>query len=341
MKQNIEEVVDPKLAVEYYGADFPVDLLVRRIEEEDFIIPGFQRKYVWTQNEASKFLESLLIGLPTPALFLAKDKFSNKYIVIDGQQRLRTLQYFYREQFPDGKKFALKGVAKLFNDQTYSTLSPSNRRSLDNAIIHCIIISENYDPGGIFYLFERLNTTGTPLSAQEIRNGIYHGAFSDLIKKLSENKTWKNLYHKADKRAKEQEWILRFIALYFDLENYQGDMTKFLNCFMLKNKDLDLITSNQIEEVFISTIEFINNCLGSQAFYGAKGLNIVLYESLMILTANELKNNNLNCQKLAKFHQLLIKDDNFWLLAKQRSDSRNKLISRFEYVESFYQKMSR
>ncbi|MEH2387625.1 MAG: DUF262 domain-containing protein [Nostoc sp.] len=187
MNYDTQEISSPRLDVEYYGADFPVDVLVKRMEEEDFIIPSFQREYVWKEEEASRFIESLLLGLPTPALFLARDKFSNKYLVIDGQQRLKTLQYFYRESFPNGKLFKLKGVVNPFNTLTYSNLSPSDRRALDNAIIHCIIISENYDPSGMFYLFERLNTRGTPLNSQEIRNALYHGSFSDLIEELSKN----------------------------------------------------------------------------------------------------------------------------------------------------------
>jgi hypothetical protein len=154
-----------KLNVDYYGADFPVDVLVKRMEEGDFIIPGFQREYVWKELEASRFIESLLIGLPTAALFLAKDKFSNQYLVIDGQQRLKTLQYFYVGEFPDGKPFKLKGVTPALNGLTCSDLPPSERRALGNSIIHCIIISDNYDPAGMFHLFERLNTTGSPLTA--------------------------------------------------------------------------------------------------------------------------------------------------------------------------------
>ncbi|MFM9159759.1 MAG: DUF262 domain-containing protein, partial [Dolichospermum sp.] len=118
--------------------------------------------------------------------------------VIDGQQRLKTLQYFFQGFFEDGTVFKLKNVVQHLEGLTYSTLPLSERRELDNAIIHCIIISESYDPQGIFYLFERLNTTGTPLKPQEIRNAIYHGSFSELLQDLSSNKTWRELYGKDD-----------------------------------------------------------------------------------------------------------------------------------------------
>lgn len=335
MNHDTQEIEHPRLDVEYYGADFPVDVLVKRMEQEDFIIPGFQREYVWKKDDASRFIESLLIGLPTPALFLAKDKFSNKYLVIDGQQRLRTLQYFYRDTFPNGKPFKLKGVAHPFNGLTYSSLSPTDRRSLDNSIIHCIIISENYDLNGMFYLFERLNTTGTPLNSQEIRNALYHGAFSELIQELSKHEIWRQLYGKSSNISTEQELILRFLALYFDLESYSGNRVDFLNHFMLRNMNLDVISGEKIQAVFLDTIDFINDCLGSKAFYHKKSFNRVLYESLMVLISRQLSV-GLDCQKLKRFYESLISDDHFWSLSQHSTTSRRNVISRLEYVEELY-----
>lgn len=338
MNHDTEEITSARLDVEYYGADFPVDVLVKRMEEEDFIIPAFQREYVWKEDEASRFIESLLIGLPTPALFLARDKFSSKYLVIDGQQRLKTLQYFYKESFPDGTPFKLKWVVRPFYGSTYSNLSPTNRRSLDNAIIHCTIISENYDPIGMFYLFERLNTTGTPLNPQEIRNALYHGSFSNLIKDLSKNDVWRALYSKSDNRSTEQELILRFLAFYFDIKNYSGDMVYFLNHFMLRNRNLEEISKDEIQNVFLSTIEFINSCIGSKAFYPRKLFNRVLYESLMVLVARELPK-ELSSPTFRRFYKLLIDDEYFWSLSRHSTTSRNRVMSRMEYVEELYRNM--
>ncbi|WP_016953388.1 DUF262 domain-containing protein [Anabaena sp. PCC 7108] len=334
MNYDIQETESPRLEVEYYGADFPVDTLVKRMEEQEFIIPGFQRQYVWKIEEASRFIETLLLGLPSPSLFLAKDKFSKKYIVIDGQQRLKTLLYFFHESFPDGKIFKLKGVVQQLDGLTYSTLPSSERRELDNAIIHCIIISENYDPRGIFYLFERLNTTGTPLKPQEIRNAVYHGSFSELLQDLSKNETWRELYGKDDIRANEQEHILRFLALHFDLENYSGNMTNFLNQFMLKNKDLDIIPENEIKNLFFNTIYFLKNCIGSKVFYEKKKFQI-LFDSLMVLTAQEL-GKGLECSKFKKFYELLINDKHFWTFAQSSTTSRKNLMKRLEYIGELY-----
>lgn len=334
MNYDIQETESPRLEVEYYGADFPVDTLVKRMAEKEFIIPGFQRKYVWKEEEASRFIETLLLGLPSPSLFLAKDKFSKKYLVIDGQQRLKTLQYFFQGFFEEGTVFKLKNVVQHLEGLTYSTLPPSERRELDNAIIHCIIISESYDPRGIFYLFERLNTTGTPLNPQEIRNAIYHGSFSQLLQDLSSNETWRELYGKDDIRANEQEHILRFLALHFDLENYSGNMKNFLNQFMLKNKDLDIISENEMKNIFIKTIDFLKNCIGSKVFYEKKKFQI-LFDSVMLLTAQELEK-GLECSKFKKFYELLINDKHFWSFSQPSTTNRKNLMTRLEYVKELY-----
>lgn len=110
----IDEEIPYKYAITSYGADYPVESIVNKLEKENIFIPFFQRGYVWTHVEASRFIESLLLGLPVPGVFLSKDEETQKLLVIDGQQRLRTLQYFYDGIFRQGsskdKAFKLKNV---------------------------------------------------------------------------------------------------------------------------------------------------------------------------------------------------------------------------------------
>ena len=84
-----------KFVITSYGADYTVDSLVKRMKGGAFTIPDFQRRFNWSQRHASKFIESLLMGLPVPGIFLYKEAGTNKHLVIDGQQRLKTLQAFY------------------------------------------------------------------------------------------------------------------------------------------------------------------------------------------------------------------------------------------------------
>ena len=91
---EVDEVVPFKYSITSYGADYPVDSLVKRISMDDILIPNFQRGYVWSLKEASRFVESLLLGLPVPSIFLSREPETQKLLVIDGQQRLSSLRYF-------------------------------------------------------------------------------------------------------------------------------------------------------------------------------------------------------------------------------------------------------
>src|ERR1039458_5225187 len=125
-----------------YGADYDVAGFVSRLQRGDIIIPSFQRDYVWRLPEASRFVESILLGLPVPGVFLAKDVDSSKLLVIDGQQRLKTLQFFLECSFnpKDGDKshkvFKLSKVeSKQFDGLTYKDLSDSDRRNFNDYVI--------------------------------------------------------------------------------------------------------------------------------------------------------------------------------------------------------------
>jgi hypothetical protein len=322
--------------VEYYGADFPVDVLVKRMNDGDFIIPGFQRKYVWAENEASRFIESLLLGLPTPSIFLAKDKYSQQYLVIDGQQRLRTMQYFYAGSFPAGKKFRLRNVVPDLRELTYMDLPPAKRRTLDNSVIHCIIISESYDSSAIFYLFERLNTTGTPLNAQEIRNAIYHGPFSELLQHLSENESWKHIYGKEENRMNDQELILRFLAFHYNLEDYGGNIIGFLNDFMLRNRTLEHIAGQEMKAPFLDAVSFLDQCIGSRVFRYKNSFNRILFDSVMYAAVKNVRSKS-DCDRFLQFYERLSKDEQFWSLAQHSTTNRRNVFERFAYVDHLYE----
>ncbi len=126
--QDDNEVTPIKYDITSYGADFDVEGLINRIKRGDVFIPKFQRDYVWNQVEASRFIESLLLGLPVPGIFLAKEKNSNKLLVIDGQQRLLSLQYFFDGIFkPESntitrRVFSLQKVQPQFRERTFEQL---------------------------------------------------------------------------------------------------------------------------------------------------------------------------------------------------------------------------
>ena len=118
-KTEAEDIV--QFNISSYGADYTVDSLVKRMRTEAFFVPPFQRAYVWTLNQASRFIESLLLGLPVPGIFLYKEPSTNKHLIIDGQQRLKTLQFFWDGNFGE-RKFRLANISKQWIGLTYDEL---------------------------------------------------------------------------------------------------------------------------------------------------------------------------------------------------------------------------
>ncbi|NJR23947.1 MAG: DUF262 domain-containing protein [Richelia sp. CSU_2_1] len=319
IENSLEEESDGKIIFRYsiasYGADYTIDSLVRRIQDGSIYLPSFQRAYVWNINVASRFIESLLLGLPVPGIFLSKEQDTNKLLVIDGSQRLRTLQYFYEGVFyPTKKEFALKDVEPKFEGFTYKSLPSEYRRSLDDSILHATIVKQDEpsdDNSSIYNIFERLNSGGTTLTSQEIRGGIYHGKFKDLLKQLNQNNSWRDIYGKSDSRMRDEEMILRFLALYFNGYSYKKPLKEFLNQFMGKNRSLKLHSESQIRQAFEGTIEVIHQSLGVQAFKPKKLINAAVFDAVMIGLARRLEKSKIDSETLKDRYQKLLNNEEF------------------------------
>ena len=333
-----------------FGADYDVDGLVKRMKKDEILVPPFQRGYVWNLKEASRFVESLLLGLPVPGIFLAKEASSNKFLVIDGQQRLRTLQFFY-EGFFDPKPidkahkiFKLINVQKQYEGRTYKALEEKDRIQLDNSIIHATIIKQDSPPGentSIFHVFERLNTGGLKLAAQEVRVATYHGTLMDLIRNLNEYSHWRSIYGKPSPRSKDQELILRFLALYADNEKYEKPMSEFLNKFSGRHRDATSQFLEQCRNTFTSTIELVSRSLGSQAFRPERSLNAAVFDSVMVGVAKRLELGPIKkIAKISTAYDELLKNSKYMdAISRATSDELNvskrlqEAISTFKRVE--------
>ena len=200
-----EEVIPFNYAVTAYGADLQVDGLIKRLHDGDIFIPlfsltgeptdgaaRFQREFVWKKVQSDRFVESLLLGLPVPGIFLVKED-SGKHLVLDGHQRLQTLLRFYSNDW-EGEPFALESVQKRFRNKTYDQLEPSEKRRLNDSIIHATIVRQDEpseDHSSIYLVFERLNSGGTSLQPQEIRVALYHGRFVTLLTSLNQHASWR------------------------------------------------------------------------------------------------------------------------------------------------------
>ncbi len=305
-----EETVDVKqYSVTSYGVDYDVDGIVKRLRRGDIEIPEFQRNFVWSLRRSSRFIESLLMGLPVPGIFLYRERGSQKLRVIDGQQRLMSLQFYYEGKFKDLKNgFALMGLKSRFNGLEYKNLLDEDRRRLDDSVIHASIIQQEApDDNGSsqFAIFDRLNTNSTPLSSQEIRSAIYCGAFNDLLGKLNNNADWRELFGKQNSRKRDQELILRFLALYFEDKQYRPPMKEFLNDVMRNNRNMEQYAERDIQNLFATTVYTIFNELGNKAFKPERAVNAALLDSLMVGIARRLQSGPIGSDIRREYERLL------------------------------------
>ncbi len=294
-----EDDVVPYVSYEVtsYGSDPEVEGLVSRLRRGDIVIPPFQRDYVWRLPEASKFIESLLLGLPVPSVFFATDPVSRKQLVIDGQQRLKTLLFFYDGFFNprpgDARKrvFSLTKVQEAFEGKTYGSLEEHDRIRLDTSIMHAITVKQSAPAGddtSLYHIFERLNSGGRRLTDQEMRIALYHGGLIDRIQELNDYVSWRNIFGKVHTRLKDQELILRFFALFDGAGVYQRPLSDFLNKYAGRNQNPDLHYLNNMSSLFCGAIDVFSSFPSERPFRPTSIINVAVYDSCMVGMARRL-----------------------------------------------------
>ncbi|HTS34020.1 MAG TPA: DUF262 domain-containing protein [Candidatus Solibacter sp.] len=317
------ELIPYTYSITSYGADYPVDSLVKRIDAKDILVPkfsweqpkqteivGFQREYVWPRTKADRFIESLLLGLPVPGIFLVKEA-SGVLLVLDGHQRLYTLNAFY-EGVINGQEYRLANVQERFDGKRYKDLDTEDRRRLDDSIIHATIVRQDMpteDQSSIYVIFERLNTGGVNLQPQEIRVALYHGEFVRVLQNLNEDDAWRKLYGKKSRRLKDMEMILRFFAFLYYAGQYRSPMKDFLNRYMATNRHLQKQPEKELCNVFTKTTETILTAIGAKAFRPQRAVNAAVVDSLMTGVAKRVVRGKIKDYAALKRHyDALIQD---------------------------------
>ncbi len=327
-EDDVLETLDDVSFTEYDISASPNDFNIKTLF--DFIssgvvkIPGFQRNYVWDLKKASKLIESILIGIPIPQIFLYEEA-KNRFIVIDGQQRYMTIYYFMKKRFPKKEKrqelriifdknkgipdsvltdneyfsdFNLSLVSSQlnqknkFNKLNYFTLDEDDRISFELRTIRNIIIKQNSpedDHSVVFEVFNRLNSGGVNLKPQEIRTSLFHSNFYDMLYRINLNETWRShtQFETPDLNMKDIEILLRGFAMLVDGENYKPSMTKFLNQFSYKAKSFPDENIDYLEKLFVVFLEKVSDA--SQKLFESKTgrFNISVYEAIFVATCKD------------------------------------------------------
>jgi uncharacterized protein with ParB-like and HNH nuclease domain len=299
--------------------DFNISTLFNLMDNNVIKIPPFQRNYVWDIKRASKLIESIILGLPIPQVFLY-ERGKNDFLVIDGQQRLLSVYFFIKQRFPtdEGRRSLreyLSGedtinAAFISDDRYFDNFSlnlpptiPAEKNKYDALkyetlgehkrafdylrTIRSVVIKQNEpddDDSSMYEVFNRLNTGGQNLKPQEIRLSLYYSAFYKMLFVINADTRWRKILDQPgqDINFKDIEILVRAFAMLFQHKKYKSPMTKFLNRFSKAGIKFDADLINYLKMLFIS---FLDSCAGflHRDFYSSNNkFNISLFEAIFV-----------------------------------------------------------
>jgi hypothetical protein len=270
------EVPETRRLVYTDQGDPEIDSLYRKWKKGILIIqPDFQRGFVWDISRASRLIESILLDIPLPVIYLSQEK-DGKENVIDGQQRLTSFFSFIDGKLPDpelpfGKDFRLSklNVFTELNGLFFKDLHETIQNKIQYYKIRTITFRKESDSDLKFEVFERLNTGAMSLNDQELRNCIYRGNYNDLLWELSQDQIFRELLgiKRPERRMRDVELVLRFSAFFHATYiNYKPPIKTFLNSDMEKYRSISDKDSQTLRSAFKSSISIIKSLLNENAF---------------------------------------------------------------------------
>ncbi len=336
--------------------DFNIQTIFSLIDNGVIKMPPFQRNYVWDEKRASKLIESIILGLPIPQVFLY-EQGKNSFYVIDGQQRLLSIYFFIKQRFPTKEgRLVLReyftGDTKIDNgilsDDRYFKSFKLNLPSQSNdeknkfdklkydtlgdykytfeilRTIRSVVIKQNEpdDDSSIYEIFNRLNTGGQNLSPQEIRMSLYYSNFYKMLSEINTMKEWRKILNQTtiDVHFKDVEILLRGIAMLFEYNEYKSPMGRFLNTFSKKAMKFDNKTVDYLKYL---TLSFFHSCenLDENIFSTKKGqFSISLFESIFVATAiDNFKEHTLIEKKISSQSIITLKENADFINSNQGS----------------------
>jgi len=347
--EKITKPFDPSL-IRVKSKSMIIDTLLKRIEHEELELnPDFQRKAgLWTEEAQSKLIESLLIGVPLPAFYMdATNK--NKWLVVDGLQRLFALKHFMID-----KKLKLTGLEFLqqLEDKGYNDMKRSLLRDIEETEIIVYLIEEGTPPEVKFNVFKRINTGGLPLSTQEIRHALYQGKATEFLKELAGYKEFKQAtdYRISDERMEEREFVLRFLAF---LLTPRRNLTKGLNSFL--NETMVILNQKpeaelkKIAKQFKRAMWAAHQIFDNDAFRKRfrkkdrrKPINKALFDVLSVNLAlydDELERIIQKRERLIELFMGLMNDSEFESTVSGGASDLKKVEYRFSAIENIFEEL--
>ncbi len=314
---------------------------MRKYDQGKLIIdPDFQRNLVWKQDQKSQFIESVILNFPLPALYV-NQRTDGKYNIVDGLQRTTTLHQFLNNEFSLSKLEALTDL----NGSNFSELIQRDEEyqtKIEDKKLTVYVIRPSVPIKVVYDIFKRINTNGTPLNRQEVRNCIYTGKSTHVLKDLAGKSYFKKAigYGISSKRMKDREAVLRYLTFrLFDYNTYKGDMSGFVEDAMKKINRLDLSDINKLYKDFERTMKRSYEFFGDRNFRypteHTKGtVNMAMIESVGYFFA--IKSDdflNENKERIISNFQKLLDDPGYFEAVRYSTGSKSNVIKRFNKVQ--------
>ena len=299
-----------------YPSDYTLKGLTEMWGDGEIEIPDFQRNFVWTIKQSSLLIESFLLGLPVPQVFFYVDD-DERRLVIDGLQRISSIVFYFEGYFgvesAQGRRrvFRLTGLDEKspYENKRFEDLSEADQRKLRNTVMRVVNIKQlapAENDTSMYYIFERLNTGGTPLRPQEIRNCVFSGGIVNELRELNDLPEWRKIIGrpKPEKHQRDVEIILRTFALYAGSESYEKPMKSFLNEAMASNRSAKTKIFKEFVKNFKTLTAELIDLLGERPFHVRGPINLAALDAVytVLLPKSSKLPQNLD-KKINKLYQ--------------------------------------
>lgn len=342
---TIKEPFDPS-TIEVEVKNITIGTLVDMLKHDAIdLAPAFQRKKdLWSDGKKSQLIESILLGLPLPSFYFSIEKGNRKWVVIDGLQRLCTLQKFAVDQTLALKE--LEFLSQQFEGKAFSDLEYFDQLSFSMLSVTANILKGNTPPEVKYLIFKRINSAGTPLKPQEIRNALNQGVATRLLDEMVDNSLFQLMTKGVSSdRMADKEFVTRFFTFYLmGYDAYEGDMDAFLNVGMNRLNHLEPEQIEEAKAAFGRTLDTCHQLLGDDAFRKpstdgrrknqvSKALFDVLTVSLSRLSQGELDALIQQKDRFKKLYADMFQDEQ-WLNTLSAGTGKSKSVAyRFGKVE--------